>query len=598
MLSYVLYMHYNIGYNKEMLNIVNKKSENLNLKPLVATGLHKEYGERVILNNESLSINTGDKIGLVGLNGSGKTTLIKILAGLDLPDNGKVSNKEVQIGYLAQDYTMDSNKTVYEVATEGVSNLIEALDKFNTMSTNYEADNPNFTTKYDTLLNLLQTNNAFDLSETVQTVLNHLKVGQNLDTKIGTLSGGQIVRLALARIIISKPSILLLDEPTNHLDLHANLWLRGFLKEWQGGLLIVSHDRDFLNEITTSTWELTDGSVQQFGGNYEFYKKQKGFEEAAQEREVVRLSGEVKKAKRLMEKEKQRAAHSDRKDLSKKPDDFDKVRAHYFKERASKTSGKNKKLSENRHSERIEQLEDIKKKIPSKITPNLKESDSYKGRVLISTQNISCAYDDKLVIKNGNMNINFGDRIAIFGNNGSGKSTWIKGMLGIGNVITTGKIKTAENINVQLLDQKYAIVNRNLSVFENLQSITSNISPIDIRQHLAKFLFRENAEVYKKASILSGGEIARLALAMMAIQPVDLLVLDEPTNNLDIGSIEQIELVLHGFSGSILVVSHDITFLRNIGVDKSYAVTNNELIMMTSIPSEGEDFKNELLSVI
>ena len=367
-----------------MPNIFNNTSEYLNLRPLVATSLHKEYGELVILDNENLSINPGDKIGLVGINGVGKTTLIRILAGLDYPDSGKVSSQEIKIGYLAQDYTMDGDKTVYEVATEGVVELAKAVAEFEIMSTNYQSGDTNFISRYDFLLNLLQTNNAFDLSERVETVLEHLKVGRKMDVKVGTLSGGQIVRLALARIIISKPNVLLLDEPTNHLDLHANLWLREFLKEWQGGLLIVSHDRDFLNEVTTNTWELAGGNVQQYGGNYEFYKKQKGFQEAAREREVVRLSSEVKKARKQVEKEKQRAAHSDRKDLSKKPDDFDKVRAHYFKERASKTSGRKKKLSENKMDETSNQLEEIKRKASAKISPNLRESENYNGKLLVS----------------------------------------------------------------------------------------------------------------------------------------------------------------------------------------------------------------------
>ena len=581
-----------------MPNIFNNTSEYLNLRPLVATSLHKEYGELVILDNENLSINPGDKIGLVGINGVGKTTLIRIFAGLDLPDSGKVSSQEIKIGYLAQDYTMDGDKTVYEVATEGVVELAKAVTEFETMSTNYQSGDTNFISRYDFLLNLLQTNNAFDLSERVETVLEHLKVGRKMDVKVETLSGGQIVRLALARIIISKPNVLLLDEPTNHLDLHANLWLREFLKEWQGGLLIVSHDRDFLNEVTTNTWELAEGKVQQYGGNYEFYKKQKGFQEAAREREVVRLSSEVKKARKQVEKEKKRAAHSDRKDLSKKPDDFDKVRAHYFKERASKTSGRKKKLSENKMDETSDQLEEIKKKASAKIAPNLRESESYNGKLLISAQNISCAYGDTLIIKDGSMNIQFGDRIALFGNNGSGKSTWIKGMLGLNDVTVIGKVRTSENINVQILDQKYAIVNRSLSVMENLQTIAPGTSPVDIRQHLARFLFRETSEVNKKASILSGGEIARLALAIIAIQPVDLLILDEPTNNLDIGSIEQIEIVLQEFKASILVVSHDITFLNNIGVDQSYAIVNKKIIKLKSEPTEGVNFKKELLSVM
>ena len=196
------------------------------------------------------------------------------------------------------------------------------------------------------------------------------------------------------------------------------------------------------------------------------------------------------------------------------------------------------------------------------------------------------------------MNISFGDRIALFGNNGSGKSTWIKGMLGLNDVITTGNIQLAQDINTQLLDQRYAIVDHDQTVLENAQRVAPSTHQNDLRLHLARFLFRETPEVNKRASVLSGGETARLALAMMAIQPVDLLVLDEPTNNLDIESIEQIESVLQEFKGAILIVSHDISFLRNIGVDQSYVIANKRVVKLMATPSEGEHFKEELLEVL
>ncbi len=585
------------GYNKEMLSRIGSK-EFLNPKPLIATDIHKEYGERVVLDRVSVSVNPGDRIGLVGSNGAGKTTLLRILTGVEQPDRGSVSREGITIGYLAQDFTMDEEKTVYEVATEGIAHLVKVSEEFEAMSSDYKADDPNFVSKYDQLLNLLQDNNAFNLQADIQTILKHLGVGREIDAKVSTLSGGQTMRLALARILISKPDILILDEPTNHLDLHANLWLREFISEWQGGLLVVSHDRDFLNEITTSTWELANGSVQPYGGNYEFYKEQKGLQEAAREREVVRLSGEVRKAKKQIEKEKQRAAHSARKDLTRKPDDLDRVRAHYFKERATKTAGRKKRVSEDKRDETIEELEAVKRRAPAKITPNLVESDAHKGKRLISAREVSCSYGDTVVIEDGSMDISFGDRIALFGNNGSGKSTWIKGVLGINDVVTTGDIQLAQNINVQLLDQRYAIVDRGQSVLENAQRVAASIPSGGLRQHLARFLFRETLEVNKRASVLSGGETARLALAMMAIQPVDLLILDEPTNNLDIESIEQIEAVLQEFQGAVLVVSHDISFLRNIGVDKSYVISNKRLSKLMATPSEGEHFKEELLGAL
>ncbi|OGD00696.1 hypothetical protein A2972_00930 [Candidatus Amesbacteria bacterium RIFCSPLOWO2_01_FULL_47_33] len=236
------------GYKKEMSSNYGKSSEVLGPIALVAKDIHKKFDGHSVLEKENVSINYGDKIGLVGTNGSGKTTLIKILAGIEPPDRGKVISNAITIGYLPQDFTIESERTVFEVATQGVSNLIKALDEFEFMSKNYQVDDPSYVSKYNYLLNLLQSNNAFDLPEKVVAALNYLNVGREIDSKVSTLSGGQTMRLALARILISKPNILLLDEPTNHLDLHANLWLREFLSEWSGGLLVVSHDRDFLND--------------------------------------------------------------------------------------------------------------------------------------------------------------------------------------------------------------------------------------------------------------------------------------------------------------------------------------------------------------
>lgn len=582
-------------YNKEMPDPYKFSSESGSIKPLVVQNIRKGYGDRVVIDNESVSINPGDKIGLVGRNGSGKSTLMRIVAGLESLDGGKVLNPGIRIGYLAQDYTLDGDKSVYEVATESVSDLVSAVNEFERMSENYDTDSQEFVEKYGQLLSFLQENNAFDISDRVTSVLSHLGVNRELEAKVSTLSGGQTVRLALARILISNPDVLLLDEPTNHLDLHANLWLREFLNEWNGALVVVSHDRDFLDEITSSTWELEDGKIREFGGNYSFYKEQKGLEEDARKREVVRLTGEVKKSKKKMEKEKERAAHSARRDLSKKPEDQDKVRAHYFKEKAGKTAGQKKRQSEGKKDEYSEQLEAVKKREPAKISPNITESETHKGKLLVSAKNITCSYEDKRIIEDASINIHFGDRISLFGNNGAGKSTFVKSLVGWNDVITEGELKIAPDINIQVLDQAYAIVSKEQSVLENIQRVAPVVSPNDLRQHLARFLFRETTDVNKSASVLSGGETARLALAMIAIQPIDLLILDEPTNNLDVSSIEEIESVLTEFKGAVLVVSHDISFLRNIGVSHSYVVSDKRVKPLMYSPSDEEQFKEELL---
>ena len=564
--------------------------------PLIVQNLYKEFGDCIVLNNINLSINPKDRIGLLGRNGSGKSTLMRILAGLEISDMGHIVNPGLKIGYLGQDLSFESEKSVYDVATEGVVEFRDLLGRFKDISEKYEHSNPKLIENYNRILAIFQKSNRFQSPITVSVALKDLEIYQNLEAKTSTLSGGQLVKLALAKVLISKPDILLLDEPTNHLDLHANLWLRNFLNKWNGGFVVVSHDRDFLNEVTVATIELNNGHLAQFGGNYSFYKKEKGGEEAAQERKVIRLIGEIRKAKKKIEKEKERAAHSIRRDLSRNPDDLDRFRAHYFKEKAEKAAGKNKSVSENKRSKLIQQLGEAKRNVPQKLLPNFTESETHRGKLLISATNISCSYPNKKVISNASIDISFGDRVAIFGNNGTGKSTLIQALLDTKKVNVKGDFTIKPNINIQYLDQRYSSVDRSLTVAENVLKAAPNLSKNELRKHLAHFLFRESADVAKRASVLSGGEIARLAFAMMTIQPVDLLALDEPTNNLDVDSIEELESVLSSFKGAILIVSHDISFLKNVGIMQSYIVSKGVAKLLFTTSDDEEKFKDELLS--
>lgn len=574
-----------------MMGIGTKKS------PLVARGISKRYGGKVILDNISIAINPNDKTAIVGLNGAGKTTLIRILIGEESPDNGVVDRNGLRIGYLRQKKAVNSNISLYDYITKDISEIIYALRSYKELNEDFKMNDSAFIEKYDSVLKIINSTDGFNLEQKIHNLMDGFGLNVPLNKVVRSISGGEFVKAGLVRLLIQNPDILILDEPTNHLDIYANLWLRNFLTKWRGGLLITSHDRDFLNEVTYKTIEIDGGSTTLYGGNYNFYLEQKGFLREAKQREFIRLEKNVKKAKNQARREEERASHGKRKDLSRKPDDHDRVRAHLCKETASRTTGKNKDKAQDKILSLQNKLEESRQRIQKRIDPRIAiNPESYKGKLLVSIQNFVCGYpDNHNVIGVNELTIKSGDRVAIFGRNGSGKSTLLHGILGNKKVVTHGEIRKHEKLSAVILDQEYSIVDRNITVIENFQKYFPTTDLTNIRKYLSKFLFIDDDIVVRKASKLSGGEIARLAMAIVTILPIDLLILDEPTNNLDIQSIEEIEEALKLFQGAVLAISHDLSFLQRIGIDQSFVISNRRLNKLSSNPSDGVYFKKELL---
>lgn len=563
-------------------------------KTLSAQAIFKEFNGIPILEDITLSINPRNRIGLVGKNGAGKTTLLNILSGDEEPDRGKVHRNSSAIGYLKQVTSIDNSLLVSQFISDDVRGILNSLDQFYQMAQNYNTEQ-DFLQQYEDVNNSLLDNDAFALEERIQTICQELGLIKVLDSPLGNLSGGELMRTRLARMLIASPDILLLDEPTNHLDIKANIWLRQFIRDWVGGLLIVSHDRNFLDEVTDTTWEIDQKNLRIYGGNYSFYRVQKGIEEGSQEREYILLTKSLKTSKKKMVKEQERASHSARRDLSIKPEDHDRARAHYFKDRATRTSGKNKKKFKETVEEVSKEVENAKLLRDSLIVPTLEGNNPHRNKSLIVLSDFVCGYNEDPILTGDSFVARGSDRIALFGNNGSGKTTFLRSIKGDSDVFIEGELSVATNLSLQFLDQNYSIVNREESVLENTIRANPTMNRSDIRQHLARYLFRKNSEIDKIAARLSGGELARLSLAMITTSNIDLLILDEPTNNVDIPTIEQLEKSLTNFKGSVIVVSHDLAFLQNLGITNSYVISEGKLHKMTFLPADELSFKEELL---
>jgi ATPase subunit of ABC transporter with duplicated ATPase domains len=514
---------------------------------------------RILFKNITITIHEGDRIGLIGGNGSGKSTLLKLLAGQLIPKVG-TTIMTGSIYYLPQVSTLNpiaSNNSVLDW-------LSSHSDEWWTVTTLLEE-------KFETEVSLSQS--------------------------ISSLSGGELTKLWLAHALSKQPDILLLDEPTNHLDLMALEQLRKALQGFSGAFVMVSHKPFFLDQIVNTIWELTPEAVNLYGGNYSFWRSQKEIEHqsALRNHEVARK--ELKQAKASAAKEQQRAAQS-RQQGNKHAGSLPTIVAGSRKREAEVTAGIAKKKHETSVEKATQKVTETKIKT-TKATRIQLEEPSQKHRNLIDIQGASLRLDHRPLIKNIQLHVSSGDRIAIAGANGCGKSSLAKAILGIKQfpgILHGGEIAIASGMKVVYLDQTYELVNRNLTVLENMQLSNPDLNYQLHRQQLGHFLFF-NDDVYKPAEALSGGELARLAIAMISITEIDWLILDEPTNNLDLETINQIVDGLNEFQGAFWVISHDIDFLSRIGIMQAYQIKDCQLQPLIHRPKDEEQYYQELLEM-
>jgi ATPase subunit of ABC transporter with duplicated ATPase domains len=496
----------------------------------------------------SVAIQEGDRIGLVGRNGIGKSTLLKLLAGQLTPKSGTITSTS-SIYYLPQ---IETIATTNESILDWLSSRLE---------------------EWWTVTTLLEEKFATEIS---------------LSETIASLSGGEFTKLWLAVALSKQPDILLLDEPTNHLDLVALKQLQEALQGFLGAFVVVSHKPFFLDRVVDTIWELTPELVKVYGGNYSFYRSQKEteYQTALRDREVARK--ELKKAKTSAAQEQQRADRS-RQQGRKRADTMPKIVAGAWKRKAEVTAGTAKK----KHKAAVEKATErvVETKIKTTKAAQIKlEERSHKHRNLVDIRGANLRMNDRILIQNFQLQVSRGDRIAMIGSNGSGKSSLAKALLNQPQSpasLEFGEILISPAMKIVYLDQAYALVERERTVLENMQAANSDLNYQLIRQQLGHFLFFNN-EVNKPAAVLSGGELARLAIAIVSISEIDWLILDEPTNNLDLETVDRIVDGLNEFHGALWVISHDIDFLSRIRITQTYQLRDRQLHLLVHRLDEAE----------
>jgi len=497
--------------------------------------ISKEYSSGKLFNGVSLLINSGMRIGLIGQNGSGKTTLFRLILGYENPDSGTIQkNKNLSIGYLPQEIIMGTRRSVLEELFSSIPEIQNLEDQMKRTSIDI-AKTPNDQSKLKTLGRLqekFENLGGWTIKNKAKAILGGLGFTENqFDEPMETFSGGWRMRVALAGILLKKPDVLFLDEPTNHLDLDATIWLEHFLAEWKGSLIMISHDREFLNQSVNNVMEINQSKVIFYKGNYDSYLKQKQLRIEQQYAEWSNQQDMIIQTKRFIE------------------------RFRYKNTKARQVQSKIKHLEKLvLIDEPIQQNKHIKIKIPKIGRSPLK---------IVRLINVDKQYDSKSVYKGLNLEIERGNRIGLVGPNGVGKSTLLKMLAGV-EQITSGRLIYGEGVTTAYFAQhQMDTLNPDATVLQNLQDVAPSKNESELRNHLGSFLFPGDA-ISKLVKVLSGGEKSRLALAKMLICPAHLLLLDEPTNHLDIVSRDIVLAALKNYNGTIVCISHDRYFLNAI----------------------------------
>ena len=503
---------------------------------LQANKIERSFAGEVLFDNIGLQVDERDRIALVGKNGAGKSTLLKILVGEEEPTSGEINKKrDLSLSYLAQDSRFESSNTIYDEMLHVFDDLRKTEKTLRQMELEMGektgADLEKLMQDYDRLSEEFRQAGGFTYEADIRAILNGFKFDESMwQMKIEELSGGQNTRLALAKMLLEKPNLLVLDEPTNHLDIETIAWLENYLVNYSGALLIVSHDRYFLDKVATITLDLTKHSLDRYVGNYSSFVEQK-------EQKLLT------EAKNYEKQQKEIAALED-----------------FVNRNLVRASTTKRAQSRRKQLEKMERLD--KPEAGTKSAHMTFHSDKASGNVVLTVEEAAVGYDDQILSEPINLDIRKMNAVAIVGPNGIGKSTLIKSIVGQIPFIK-GEARFGANVEVGYYDQTQSKLTPHNSVLDELWNDFKLTPEVEIRNRLGAFLFSGD-DVKKTVGMLSGGERARLLLAKLSMENNNFLILDEPTNHLDIDSKEVLENALIDFDGTLLFVSHDRYFINRV----------------------------------
>lgn len=503
---------------------------------LACQNISKAYGTDEILNNINFHIEAKEKLAIVGINGAGKSTLLKIIMGEEEADDGQVViGKDITVGYLAQHQDSYYDKTIYEELLSVKQNVIDLQEQIRQLELNMKhlegKELEDALERYSRMNHTFEQQDGYAFESMITGILKGLGFSEDDFTRpVAELSGGQKTRVSLGRLLLSRPDVLLLDEPTNHLDLNNIHWLEGYLSNYDGAVIIVSHDRYFLDKIVSKVVEIENTKGTIYHGNYSFY---------ASKREEVRLS-------------KYRAYMNQQAEIKHQEEVIAKLKQFNREKSIKRAESREKMLG---RIERIEKPQEINDEMRLTLTPDIES-----GTDVLFVDGLSKAYGEHVIFSNVHMDIKRGERVALIGNNGTGKTTILK----IINQLLPkdeGKVVLGAQVHIGYYDQEHQVLHAEKTIFDELQDAYPTMTNTKVRNVLAAFLFTGD-DVFKQIKDLSGGERGRVSLAKLMLSNANFLILDEPTNHLDITSKEILENALKNYTGTLLYVSHDRYFIN------------------------------------